>query len=332
MGWKTYLLALFVMAAFVASFILCWRSETFHRLASAEEKVVIKEEFKACFDCHMNKTPGVVADWRRSKHAQNGIGCNTCHIPANGELIEEIKRVAEEREILPFSSKCEGPQTIDGVTQIVAVIPPKTCSSCHEKQYKEFSQSKHGNAWKNLLLHKQLRKECDHLDIKNCASCHKIEFSCNKCHGVHKFSLENARKPEACGFCHSGETHPQVNKYLNAAHGIRYRLENGLWDFEGSIEEWHKKLEKNPLPVPLCVTCHVPEGSHKIERRKVEDLRWLCNQCHKEEKDFSTISHFSDESKGHAYEIAKLPGHRKCWECHKPLSKSLESECRMEEM
>ena len=32
-----------------------------------------------CVDCHSKTTPNVVEDWKLSKHAAAGIGCDVCH-------------------------------------------------------------------------------------------------------------------------------------------------------------------------------------------------------------------------------------------------------------
>ena len=34
---------------------------------------------EACIACHETETPGVLADWRLSRHAEMGVGCTTCH-------------------------------------------------------------------------------------------------------------------------------------------------------------------------------------------------------------------------------------------------------------
>ncbi|MFQ5454306.1 MAG: multiheme c-type cytochrome, partial [Candidatus Zixiibacteriota bacterium] len=120
MDWKLKILGLFVMMALVVAFIVCWRSETFHRLASPEEKVVITEEMKLCLDCHQEKyTPFVFKSWKKSKHALRGIGCNMCHVTGNNDLKQEIERVAKERGV--GESKCE-------VKKVNHVVPPKVCA------------------------------------------------------------------------------------------------------------------------------------------------------------------------------------------------------------
>ena len=32
-----------------------------------------------CVTCHEEETPGMVADWKLSRHAEVGVGCTTCH-------------------------------------------------------------------------------------------------------------------------------------------------------------------------------------------------------------------------------------------------------------
>ena len=33
----------------------------------------------ACVDCHGKQSPGIVADWKLSKHAAAGVDCTGCH-------------------------------------------------------------------------------------------------------------------------------------------------------------------------------------------------------------------------------------------------------------
>ena len=36
-------------------------------------------ESAVCVVCHENTTPGVVGQWRNSKHSENEVGCLDCH-------------------------------------------------------------------------------------------------------------------------------------------------------------------------------------------------------------------------------------------------------------
>ena len=39
----------------------------------------LSAESRPCVACHESKTPGIVAQWRASKHAVQGVGCFECH-------------------------------------------------------------------------------------------------------------------------------------------------------------------------------------------------------------------------------------------------------------
>ena len=34
---------------------------------------------KSCVECHAKETPGIVADWKNSRHAHVGVSCMDCH-------------------------------------------------------------------------------------------------------------------------------------------------------------------------------------------------------------------------------------------------------------
>ena len=60
--------------------------------------------------------------------------------------------------------------------------------------------------------------------------------SCSACHTRHRFSKEQARRPDACGKCHLGPDHPQIEVYQESKHGILYQafrdkmnMDKGEW-------------------------------------------------------------------------------------------------------
>jgi hydroxylamine dehydrogenase len=311
-----YFLAVFLMAAFGAVFYICWQSETFHRLALPEEKIVITEGMKVCLDCHEQKyTPFVYKNWRYSKHALRGVGCDECHVNIDEATKVDIEKIAKIRGI--EESKCD-------MKSVVNIVSPKVCAKCHGKQVGEFEKSKHGRAWSGgLQTHISIDKDGTFINLKkDCASCHQIEFKCNTCHVMHKFSLEEARRPEACGKCHSGDRHPQMEKYLNyTRHGLIYKSEGNKWQWSGSSEEWHKKFEEN-AHTPVCVTCHMPNGIHDVHHPEVKDPdKFVCAKCHvrRDEIAMHSIEHKSDGAKKYAREAAKRAkegGIMMCVVCH----------------
>ena len=200
-----------------------------------------------------------VNQWKQSKHGQNGVGCATCHgdDPAN-------------------------PQKPSAAT----------CGSCHAQQYADFALSTHAISLehaqsKSYGMYDGKRVEYKGLaygtggpDKFGCENCHQIGYihddgskgDCASCHPGHLFSLELARKPEACNGCHAGAGHPQYESYIDSNHGKLYVTLGDKWDWSGSTAEFWARQETNPLPTPTCVTCHMPGGTHNTRMGMAHEL------------------------------------------------------------
>jgi len=199
----------------------------------------------SCVDCHSQVTPGIVSDWRLSKHSGGGVGCAVCHggAHASAEDVEEV------------------------------VIPtPETCATCHADRVAQFKAGKHAFAWAAMrampTTHWQPMALID--GMKGCGGCHKIGLktaeeiealkesgagfglaSCDACHTRHLFSREEARQPQACQTCHMGFDHPQWEMYSSSKHGVRYLLKQ-----IGALPE--------NAAAPSCQTCHMADADHAV--------------------------------------------------------------------
>lgn len=202
---------------------------------------LVKSEI--CVECHKNVTPGIVKDWKLSKHSASNITCSICH----GEEHKSKKDVEK------------------------AKIPdPKTCGMCHKEKLDQFLAGKHAKAWASMkampTAHWQPMALME--GMKGCGGCHKIGIkseeeirelkrmgfgfgiaSCDACHTRHVFSVREAREPEACRTCHMGFDHPQWEMYSSSKHGVRYSLKQ-------------KKILDESASAPTCQTCHMKDGNH----------------------------------------------------------------------
>nr|WP_321400185.1 multiheme c-type cytochrome [uncultured Desulfobacter sp.] len=206
----------FVMGALVTVFLAHWTQAAFARTNAASE----------CIRCHRTLNPSLVKDWELSSMAVSGMKCTQCHGSAHTNETDSKK----------------------------AVMPNiKVCGTCHTTQAKRFTMGKHGKAEAALSISamgKKVKAQASGVFDKSCATCHnsicKDGGRCNACHGSHRFSAREARKPEACLPCHMGN-HPQYEAYGNSRHGALYRA-RGL---DGSV--------------PTCATCHMPDGDHMVK-------------------------------------------------------------------
>ncbi|MBK9516784.1 MAG: cytochrome C [Anaeromyxobacter sp.] len=196
-------------------------------------------ERNACAACHERLQPGIVSDWRLSRHSRALVGCEACH----GAAHTSADDVAEAQ--LP---------TVD------------TCQRCHELQAAQFRRGKHARAWtavKALPTFHHLGQSGPG-DLSGCASCHRIglktaaeaaelraagahgQASCDACHTRHLFSPLEARQPEACKTCHGTL---QYDAWAGSKHGVRH-----LGKAAGRLPA--------DAAAPTCQTCHMQDGDH----------------------------------------------------------------------
>ncbi|MFH1954394.1 MAG: multiheme c-type cytochrome [Pseudomonadota bacterium] len=95
--------------------------------------------------------------------------------------------------------------------------------------------------------------------------------TCTVCHTRHKFSMADARKPEACGACHLGPDHPNIEIYFESKHGQQYLSHGDKWNFESAPDAW----EPGDYTAPTCATCHLSGIGELATTHNINDrLKW----------------------------------------------------------
>ncbi len=142
-------------------------------------------------------------------------------------------------------------------------MPASTCAQagCHPDQYHEFAAkdasgayiNKHAQGWTRMTASARYKVMPEAQRYEMCERCHNIgEIAadgsvgkCDSCHTRHVFSAEEAMEPPACGTCHMGPDHEQIDMWEKSKHGVVYGTER---DRAGG----------DPNRAPSCVTCHMP--------------------------------------------------------------------------
>jgi hypothetical protein len=265
---------------------------------------------KECLACHESTTPGIVEQWRQSRHAGQGVDCYSCH-----------------------QANAADPATFNHYGHKIAVIvTPKYCARCHTQEAKEFQDSHHADAAKFIGSLDNILGEIvegSPAVINGCMQCHgstvaylgEGKFSpatwpnsgigrinpdgskgtCAACHGRHAFSSAQARQPENCGKCHMGPDHPQIEIYNESKHGIQFRANIAKMNLES--KSW--VVGKDYYSAPTCATCHLSatpnqRATHDVGQRiswtlrpaisikqdnwekKREAMKDVCSNCHAE--------------------------------------------------
>ncbi len=95
--------------------------------------------------------------------------------------------------------------------------------------------------------------------------------TCTVCHERHTFSIEDARKPEACGACHLGPDHPNIEIYLESKHGQKYLVEGEKWKYDSPPGLW----QPGDYGAPTCAVCHMSGiGTLATTHNVQERLKW----------------------------------------------------------
>ncbi|GAB4305097.1 MAG: hypothetical protein Kow0090_20740 [Myxococcota bacterium] len=228
--------------------------------AEAKSKKGISEG--DCIKCHSQNDPGIVGQWRESKHAENGITCLDCH-------------KADAKDPDGFQHH--------GAT-IAVIVSPKDCAACHEEEYNQQKGSHHAKAAQILGSLDNLVGEVvggQPAVNAGCRQCHGSEVkldkdrkptpdtwpntgmgrinpdgswgSCSACHTRHEFSVKQARQPEACGKCHLGPDHPQIEVWNESKHGVLYHANREKLKLDA--EKWRAGVEY--FTGPTCASCHI---------------------------------------------------------------------------
>ena len=237
-----------------------------------------------CAECHAKRHPGLVQDWKNGVHSRVGVDCYKCH-------------QAGKDKALPSKAHLQ-----HDVHPIAVVVTPKTCAGCHPDQAAQYDKSKHAHTyeimWKvDRWLNDGMNNAIER--TSGCYACHGtvVEVqdgtpvkgtwpnvgvgrvnpdgtlgSCTSCHTRHRFSLVEARKPEACDQCHLGPDHPQIEIYNESKHATVYHAEGATWRWDPDDRNWKAGRD---FRAPTCAACHMSAaGTIPRTHDVTERLSW----------------------------------------------------------
>lgn len=190
---KKYLIALIAILTLLVSISLLSFQD--------DDESKISDETSMCIDCHELYTPGIVADWKKSRHSKIS--------PEEALQLAKLKRRVSIESFTGNNGNkvvgCYECHTLNAEnhkdnfdhygTNINVIVTPKDCSTCHIDEYDQYKDSKKAHALDilrkndvyNTLIDASLSQPKYHNG--------KLEF--------HK-ATENA-KNETCYACHGTE-------------------------------------------------------------------------------------------------------------------------------
>ena len=89
---------------------------------------------------------------------------------------------------------------------------------------------------------------------------------------IGRFSVAEARKPEACGQCHLGPDHPQIEIFMESKHGDIYTAYSDEYNWNAAPGTWTPGVDYRG---PTCASCHMSGAGTVLTSHDVtERLSW----------------------------------------------------------
>ncbi len=269
------------------------------------------KEALGCIECHATKMPGVMEGWKASRMSHAGVSCYDCHVvEKSSPMASQCAGVkGTQTYISPMvssktCSRCH-PQEVEqflksGHAKLASRAVMDTAGMVKLQFHLEGAAFITG---KTIDIKSQgTPPGADGVDraarSSGCQACHgsTVELgpdnkpinetwpggvgtrypdgsvgTCTVCHERHSFKKSDARKPEACGACHLGPDHPNIEIYTESKHGQLYLTQGEKWEFDSPPDAW----EPSDYKAPTCATCHMSgigelSTTHNVQER----LKW----------------------------------------------------------
>ncbi|MEW5735580.1 MAG: multiheme c-type cytochrome [Thermodesulfobacteriota bacterium] len=256
----------------------------------------MSEQAVACIQCHRTEHPGIFSDWAQSRHASANITCIDCH---RAESFDPDVDASHDKQY----QRSDNPWGKEKYrVPIAGVVTPKDCSRCHPDEQAQYQRSKHANTMQVIWTIDPWLNKGMNSDVERAAGCYHCHGtvlakkdgkmdpltwpnvgvgrvnmdgslgSCTSCHTRHRFSVMDARKPEACGQCHLGPDHPQIEIYTESKHGDIYAAFGEQYNWNAAPGTWSAGVD---FRGPTCASCHMSgSGSVLTSHDVTERLSW----------------------------------------------------------
>ena len=217
----------------------------------------------SCITCHDMNTPGIVGEWRGSRHAAKGIGCFECHRAEKGDA-----------------------DAFEHYGEVVAtVVTPRDCARCHKQQDLEFERSHHAKAG-NILA------SLDNF-LAEIAEGSRVPFSPHSPTPGRSMGMVNglASAQQGCQQCHGGKV------ALKAKDGGQVTVDDLKPGTDGkpTVQAAAERIFRDADGKPVLLPGSWPNTG--IGRLNLDGSRGSCAACHSRH-DFSARRARQPESCG----------------------------------
>ena len=269
----------------------------FYKPPTSVKDIATREQ---CVKCHTDESPGWVAMWKKSTHANLD---KIRKLTPKDDTFYKKAKLAEVETNLRSLGKLGATEQLKEVGCIDCHVDINTkkkadhradirmptadvCGNCHLQEFAERESERDTITWpkdqwpKGRPSHALDYRANVEVEVyagmsqreiaDGCTMCHVQQNKCDGCHTRHEFSVANSRKPEACGTCHSGADHINWEAYTMSKHGKEYEQKGQDWNWNVQLKD---AITKGGQDAPTCQSCHM-EYNGKFTHNVVRKVRW----------------------------------------------------------
>lgn len=233
----------------------------------AQPKQNTSESTEACLTCHTTLHPGIVAEWRKSRHANV--------IPAEGLKRPKLeRRISNEKvsgKIANFVVGCAECHTRNSEKhkdsfdhngfKVHIVVTPSDCATCHPIEVQQYGKNLMSHAYGNLINNTLYRNLID--SVNGIQSFENMKITLK--------SPDLETNLDSCLYCHGSELRVKGIKARKTAMGeMEFPVLSG-WPNQG-VGRLNPDGSKGS-----CVSCHT---RHQFSIEMARNP-YTCSECHK---------------------------------------------------
>lgn len=237
----------------------------FPNISTADE-APISEDSETCLECHATIHPGIVFDWKKSRHAQvtpaqglkktglerilsgkkmptafmeNVVGCAECHTINPGKHADNVEHSGYE---------------------IHPIVTPSDCALCHQSETNQYQ--------KNLMSHAYGNLQNNHLYRSLVNAVNGVQSF--KDHQIHQQAPDSETDADSCFYCHGTMVQVTSKQSRETDHGdMTFPVLSG-WPNQG-VGRINPDGTKGS-----CSACHT---RHQFSIAMARDP-YTCSECH----------------------------------------------------
>lgn len=237
------------------------------RWVDARTKPSISEASEACLACHSQLHPGIVAEWKKSRHANV--------IPAEGLKKPKFeRRISNEKvsdKIANFVVGCAECHTMNPEKhkdsfehngfKVHIIVTPSDCATCHPIEVQQYGKNLMSHAYGNLINNTLYRSLVD--SVNGIQSFENMKITLK--------SPDPETNLDSCLYCHSSELRVKGIQTRKTTMGeMEFPVLSG-WPNQG-VGRLNPDGSKGS-----CASCHT---RHQFSIEMARNP-YTCSECHK---------------------------------------------------